>query len=56
MLRISNKILLYLILSCGFSKGLLNLNNSCVRCNQFYKGLDKEPFDKIILMLEKFKG
>jgi hypothetical protein len=34
------KKLLNLILSFGFSKRLLNLNNSCVRNNQFYKGLE----------------
>jgi hypothetical protein len=46
MLSNSNKNLLNLILSCGFRKGLLNLNNSCVSCNQFYKGLEKDPLIK----------
>jgi hypothetical protein len=39
MLKNSKKKIKKIILGFGFNKGPLNLNNNCIKSNQFYKVL-----------------
>jgi hypothetical protein len=52
---IQNKNSLNLILGFGFNKGLLNLNNSCIKKINLQMTKVKDSFNKEILIIKNFK-